>query len=112
MNRLDGKVALISGAARGIGGETARLIARAGAKLVVGDVLDDRGRETVATITADGAQAEYVHLDVTKEEDWTAAVDLAVSRFGKLESWSITPVSSSAKGSKRSAWTNGTSWSR
>ncbi len=85
MNRLDGKVALISGAARGIGGETARLIAKAGAKLVVGDVLDVRGRETVAVITAEGTQAEYVHLDVTKEEDWTAAVHLAVSRFGKLD---------------------------
>jgi NAD(P)-dependent dehydrogenase (short-subunit alcohol dehydrogenase family) len=85
MNRLDGKVALISGAARGIGGETARLIAKAGASLVVADVLDDRGRQTVAAITADGARAEYVHLDVTKEQDWTAAVDLAVSRFGKLD---------------------------
>ena len=85
MNRLDGKVALISGASRGIGGETARLIAKAGARLVVGDVLDDRGRQTVAAITGDGAQAEYVHLDVTREQDWTAAVDLAVSRFGKLD---------------------------
>jgi NAD(P)-dependent dehydrogenase (short-subunit alcohol dehydrogenase family) len=85
MNSLDGKVALISGASRGIGGETARLIAKAGARLVVGDVLDDRGRQTVAAITGDGAQAEYVHLDVTREQDWTAAVDLAVSRFGKLD---------------------------
>jgi NAD(P)-dependent dehydrogenase (short-subunit alcohol dehydrogenase family) len=85
MNRLDGKVALISGAARGIGGETARLMAKAGAKLVVGDVLDDRGRQTVAAITSAGAPAEYVHLDVTKEEDWTAALDLAASRFGKLD---------------------------
>ena len=85
MNRLDGKVALISGAARGIGGETAQLMAKAGAKVVVADVLDDRGRQTVAAMTAAGAQAEYVHLDVTKEEDWTAAVDLAVSRFGKLD---------------------------
>ncbi len=85
MNRLDGKVALISGAARGIGGETAQLMAKAGARLVVGDVLDDRGRQTVAAISATGAQAEYVHLDVTRQEDWTAAIDLAVSRFGKLD---------------------------
>jgi NAD(P)-dependent dehydrogenase (short-subunit alcohol dehydrogenase family) len=85
MNRLDGKVALISGAARGIGGETARLIAQAGASLVVGDVLDDRGRQTVAAITATGAQAEYIHLDVTQEAAWTAAIDLAVSQFGKLD---------------------------
>ena len=85
MNRLDGKVALISGAARGIGGETARLMAKAGAKLVVGDVLDDRGRQTVATITGAGATAEYVHLDVTKEENWTTAIELAATRFGKLD---------------------------
>src|SRR6202167_6322162 len=85
MNRLDGKVALISGAARGIGGETARLMAQAGARLVVGDVLDDRGRHTVAAIAATGAQAEYIHLDVTQEAAWTAAIDLAVSQFGKLD---------------------------
>ena len=85
MNRLDGKVALISGAARGIGGETARLMAKAGAKVVVGDVLDDRGRQTVAAMTAVGGSAEYVHLDVTKEEDWITAIDLAVSKFGKLD---------------------------
>jgi len=85
MSRLDGKVALISGAARGIGGETARLMAQAGAKVVIGDVLDERGRQTISAIDAAGGQAEYVHLDVTKEAHWAAAVELAVSRFGKLD---------------------------
>jgi len=85
MNRLDGKVALISGAARGIGGETARLMAEAGARVVVADVLDDAGRATVAAIRAAGGEAEYAHLDVTREADWTAAIDLATSRFGKLD---------------------------
>jgi NAD(P)-dependent dehydrogenase (short-subunit alcohol dehydrogenase family) len=85
MNSLDGKVALISGAARGIGGETARLMAQAGAKLVIGDVLDDRGQAMLATIRSAGGQAEYVHLDVTKEQDWTAAVDHALGQFGKLD---------------------------
>ncbi len=85
MNRLDDKVALISGAARGIGGETAQLMAKAGARMVVADVLDDRGRETVAAITAAGGQAVYTHLDVTSEGEWTAAVHLAVSKFGKLD---------------------------
>jgi NAD(P)-dependent dehydrogenase (short-subunit alcohol dehydrogenase family) len=85
MKRLDGKTALISGAARGIGGETAKLMASEGASVVVADVLDDRGRQTVAEITAAGGQAAYAHLDVTSEEAWTAAVNLAVSKFGKLD---------------------------
>ena len=79
MNRLDGKVALISGAARGIGGETARLMARQGAQVVVADVLDDRGRATVAAMAAAGAKAESSQLDVTKQEDWTAAINVALS---------------------------------
>jgi NAD(P)-dependent dehydrogenase (short-subunit alcohol dehydrogenase family) len=85
MSRLDGKVALISGAARGIGGETARLMASAGAKVVIGDVLDEQGQRTVAAIKAAEGQADYIHLDVTKESDWTAAVGLATSQFGKLD---------------------------
>jgi NAD(P)-dependent dehydrogenase (short-subunit alcohol dehydrogenase family) len=85
MNRLDGKVALVSGAARGIGGETARLMAGAGAKLVVGDVLDEPGRRTVAAIADAGGAADYVHLDVAVEADWIAAIEHAVSRFGKLD---------------------------
>ena len=60
-------------------------MAKEGAKVVVADVLDDRGRETVAAMNAAGARAEYAHLDVTKEEDWTAAVNLAVGKFGKLD---------------------------
>jgi len=82
MNRLDGKVALISGAARGIGGETARLMVEAGAKVVVGDVLDEKGRETVRSL---GDAAVYQHLDVTSTDDWDAAVAAAVGRFGRLD---------------------------
>jgi 3(or 17)beta-hydroxysteroid dehydrogenase len=85
MNRLDGKVALISGAARGIGGETAQLMAQAGAKVVVADVLDELGRQTAGAISAAGSQSEYVHLDVTKEDDWITAVNLATSKFGRLD---------------------------
>ena len=85
MNRLDGKVALISGAARGIGGEAAQLMARAGATVVVGDVLDNPGRRTVAAINGAEGRAEYVHLDVTQEADWIAAVNVATSKFGKLD---------------------------
>ena len=82
MNGLDGKVALISGAARGIGGETAQLMVEAGATVVIGDVLDERGRETARTL---GDAALYAHLDVTSEEDWKAAAATAVGRFGRLD---------------------------
>jgi len=85
MNRLDGKVALLSGAARGIGGETAKLMAAAGAKVVIGDLLDAQGAATVAEIRQAGGQAEYIHLDVTSEADWQAAIARATSRFGKLD---------------------------
>ncbi len=82
MNRLDGKVALISGASRGIGAETARLMIEAGAKLAIGDVLDERGRETARVL---GEAAVYVHLDVTSETDWQAAIDAVLGRWGKLD---------------------------
>src|SRR3954447_2220841 len=82
MNRLDGKVALISGAARGIGAETARLMIEAGAWVAIGDVLDERGRETARTL---GDNALYVHLDVTSDESWNDAVAAATGRFGGLD---------------------------
>jgi 3(or 17)beta-hydroxysteroid dehydrogenase len=85
MNRLDGKVALISGAARGIGAETARLMVEAGAKVAIGDVLDEPGRETARAIEGRGGEALYIHLDVTREEDWTAAVAAVTGRFGGLD---------------------------
>jgi len=84
MNRLDGKIALISGAARGIGAETARLMVEAGARVIIGDILDDRGRETVREIGVDSA-AVFQHLDVTSEEDWSAAIGAAVTRWGGLD---------------------------
>jgi 3alpha(or 20beta)-hydroxysteroid dehydrogenase len=79
---LEGKVALISGAARGMGAEEARLFASEGAKVVLGDVLDEEGEKTAAEI---GESGVYVHLDVTSEEDWLAAVEKAEQAFGKLD---------------------------
>jgi 3(or 17)beta-hydroxysteroid dehydrogenase len=82
MNRLDGKVALISGAARGIGAETAKLMVEAGAKVAIGDVLDERGRETARAL---GADALYLRLDVTREDDWNAAIAATVTKWGGLD---------------------------
>lgn len=85
MNRLDGKVAFLSGAARGIGGESAKLMAAAGARVAIGDVLEERGRQTVREIEASGGQALFVPLDVTTEASWAAAIDATVKKFGGLD---------------------------
>ncbi|MGI5207861.1 glucose 1-dehydrogenase [Spirillospora sp. CA-108201] len=81
MGRVDGKIALISGGARGIGAASARALAAEGARIVIGDILDDEGR---AVADALGDAARYVHLDVTSEADWAAAVETAVAEFGAL----------------------------
>ena len=81
--RLEGKVALISGGARGMGAVEAVLFAEEGARVVIGDVLEDEGR-TVADSIPDG-NAAFIRLDVTSEDDWQAAVALAVQRYGKLD---------------------------
>ena len=85
MNRLDGKVALVSGAARGIGAETARLMAEAGARVALADVLDEKGREAARGIENAGGMAFYTRLDVTGEADWEAALAAVVARFGRLD---------------------------
>jgi NAD(P)-dependent dehydrogenase (short-subunit alcohol dehydrogenase family) len=83
--RLDGKIALISGGARGMGAVEARLFAKEGAKVTVGDVLEDEGRKLEAEINASGGEALFVRLDVTREADWQQAVEATVKRFGKLD---------------------------
>ena len=85
MGRLDGKVALISGGARGQGATEALLFAREGAKVVFGDLLDEEGQQVEAQIAELGGDATYVHLDVTSADDWDAAVQTALDRYGRLD---------------------------
>ena len=82
--RLENKVALISGGARGQGAAEARLFAQEGAKVVIGDILDADGTRLASEIAESGGDAIFVHLDVTQEEDWRYAIAAAASRFGKL----------------------------
>jgi len=85
MGRLDGKVALISGGSKGQGAAEAKLFAQEGAKVVLADILDDEGKKVEAEINETGGEAMYLHLDVTSEADWAAAVRAAVDSYGKLD---------------------------
>ncbi len=83
--RLESKVALISGGARGMGAVEARLFAREGASVAVGDVLEEEGRKVVEQITEAGGRAIFLPLDVTSESQWQSAVAATVQSFGKLD---------------------------
>jgi cyclopentanol dehydrogenase len=82
--RLAGKVALISGGARGMGAAEARLFAREGARVVIGDVLEAEARAVEADVRAKGGEAVFARLDVTSEADWQQAVAIALRHFGTL----------------------------
>ena len=82
MDRLAGKVALVTGAARGTGAEIARLFVAEGARGVLTDVLDERGAETAASL---GSAARYAHLDVTSEDEWAAMASDVVAAEGALD---------------------------
>lgn len=81
MGRVDGKVALISGGARGMGASHARLLVKEGAKVVIGDILENEGKALADEL---GEAARYVRLDVTQPDQWEAAVATATGAFGKL----------------------------
>ncbi len=83
--RLQDKVALISGGARGQGAVEAKLFAREGAKVVIGDILEDEGRRVEAEINETGGECLFLTLDVVNEGHWQDAVQAAVQRFGKLD---------------------------
>jgi NAD(P)-dependent dehydrogenase (short-subunit alcohol dehydrogenase family) len=85
MGRLTGKVALISGGARGQGESEARMFAQEGAKVVFGDILDGQGQMVESDINKDGGDAKYIHLDVKKESDWVSAVGVTEKTYGKLD---------------------------
>ncbi len=83
--RLENKVAIISGAASGMGAATARRFAKEGAKVVIADVLEQEGRQIAADITRANGTAEFMRLDVTSEDDWKNVVDATMRKYGKLD---------------------------
>ncbi|MBS0585974.1 MAG: glucose 1-dehydrogenase [Verrucomicrobia bacterium] len=80
--RLEGKVALITGAAQGIGAETARVLAREGATVIVSDVQDEKGQSVAKEI---GSPAIYLHLDVKNEQEWSQVIKAILQKFSKLD---------------------------
>ena len=85
MPRLEGKIAIVTGAARGMGEVEARLFAEEGATVVVCDVTDDPGQRVADDIVSGGGSAEYAHLNVTDEENWRQVVSDTVGRHGRLD---------------------------
>jgi NAD(P)-dependent dehydrogenase (short-subunit alcohol dehydrogenase family) len=83
--RLENKVALITGAASGMGASMARIFAREGAKVVIADVLEEEGKAVAAEITQANGAAIFLRLDVSNEAEWKATVDAALAEFKKLD---------------------------
>jgi 3(or 17)beta-hydroxysteroid dehydrogenase len=85
MDRVKDKVALVTGAGLGLGRATALMLAREGARVIVADVNEPKGREAAAAIVAAGAEANFARLDVASENDWKDVIESTLSRFGKLD---------------------------
>jgi NAD(P)-dependent dehydrogenase (short-subunit alcohol dehydrogenase family) len=83
--RLEGKVAIVTGGARGQGAAHGRLFAEEGARVVLCDVLDAEGERFVADLAAEGLELTYVHLDISEEDDWKRTADLVGREFGALD---------------------------
>mgnify|MGYP001328888459 FL=1 len=84
MDRLEGKVALITGATGGQGSTEVKLFCQEGAKVIFGDIDDGKGKKLEAEVRKSGGEATYIHLDVTSESDWQKAVSKTIELYGKL----------------------------
>ena len=85
MDRVRGKVAIITGAARGLGKAQALLLAKEGAKVVITDIEEDQGKNTVEKIANEGGEAIFIKHDVSNEENWKAVIEKTLSEFSKLD---------------------------
>ena len=107
--RLEGKVALITGGARGMGASEAKMFAKEGAKVAIADVREEDGRKLEAEIAEIGGEAVFVALDVTQEDQWESAVAKVVAQFGKLD---ILVNNAGISGSGEPDYTSTDAWDR
>jgi 3alpha(or 20beta)-hydroxysteroid dehydrogenase len=84
-SRLNGKVALITGGARGMGASEAQLFIEEGARVVITDVLDGVGQETAQRLSSDGSACKFIRHDVTQEDQWNTVVAQAIAAFGQID---------------------------
>ncbi len=84
-SRLDGKVALITGGARGMGASEAQLFIDEGARVVITDILDEDGKKTAERLSPDGSRCLFLHHDVTNEADWDAVLKETLAAFGQID---------------------------
>ena len=107
MGQIDGKVAIVTGGASGIGAACATTLAREGAKVAVTDVDDAGGQAVVHKIESAGGEAIFLHHDVTLEESWPAIIEATERRFGRLDvRWPML-VSASCARLSRCRWPTG-----
>jgi len=85
MDRVKGKVVVITGAASGLGRGTASLLAREGATVILTDINEANGQEAAEEIRRDGGEAVFMKLDVTSESDWSNVIEKTLAEFGKLD---------------------------
>ncbi|MEY4995318.1 MAG: hypothetical protein RLZ67_43, partial [Actinomycetota bacterium] len=84
-SRLEGKVALITGGARGMGASEAQLFIDEGARVIITDILDEDGKKTAERLSGNGQQCIFLHHDVTSESDWDAVLKESLSVFGQID---------------------------
>lgn len=85
MTRLAGKVAIVTGGARGLGGGAVDALCADGAKVVIADILDEAGEERAATLSSAGHETHYTHLDVREAGQWSSLIDATLSRWGRID---------------------------
>ena len=107
--RLEGKVAIVTGGANGMGAAEAKLFAREGARVAIADVLEAEGRQVEAEIVEAGGEALFVPMDVSSEEDWRKTVEQTVARFGRVD---VLVNNAGISGNSQTDYTSTEAWDR